>query len=119
MGKSNLEDIQITVMKKTARDLREITKETGLTMGEAVDRLTERMTTTDPEIAKTLLQEELVIILLKLSPEDREDVYKELAKSLLIVLDPDTMDDLTEQAKEDQLELLEELASKFDEGTGC
>ncbi len=43
MGKSNLEDIQITVMKKTARDLREIAKETGLTMGEAVDRLTERM----------------------------------------------------------------------------
>lgn len=119
MGKSNLEDIQITVMKKTARDLRKITKETGLTMGEAVDRLTERMATTDPEIAKTLLLEELAIIPLKLSPEDREDVYKEMAKTLLILLDPDTMDDLTEQAKEDQLELLEELASKFDKGTGC
>lgn len=114
MGKSNLEDIQITVMKKTARDLRKIAKETGLTMGEAVDRLTERMTTTDPEIAKILIQEDLVIIPVKLSREQREDVFKEIAKSLLMTFDPDTMDDLVEQAKEEQQEQLDELSSMSD-----
>lgn len=114
MGKSNLEDIQITVMKKTARDLRKIAKETGLTMGEAVDRLTERMTTTDPEIAKILIQEDLVIIPVKLSREQREDVFKEIAKSLLMTFDPDTMDDLVEQAKEEQQEGLEKLSSMSD-----
>lgn len=114
MGKSNLEDIQITVMKKTARDLRKIAKETGLTMGEAVDRLTERMTTTDPEIAKILIQEDLVIIPAKLNREQREDVFKEIAKSLLMTFDPDTMDDLVEQAKEEQQEGLEKLSSMSD-----
>lgn len=114
MGKSNLEDIQITVMKKTARDLRKIAKETGLTMGEAVDRLTERMTTTDPEIAKILIQEDLVIIPVKLSREQREDVFKEIAKSLLMTFDPDTMVDLVEQAKEEQQEQLDELSSMSD-----
>lgn len=114
MGKSNLENIQITVMKKTARDLRKIAKETGLTMGEAVDRLTERMTTTDPEIAKILIQEDLVIIPVKLSREQREDVFKEIAKSLLMTFDPDTMDDLVEQAKEEQQEGLEKLSSMSD-----
>lgn len=114
MGKSNLEDIQITVMKKTARDLRKIAKETGLTMGEAVDRLTERMTTTDPEIAKILIHEDLVIIPVKLSREQREDVFKEIAKSLLMTFDPDTMDDLVEQAKEEQQEGLEKLSSMSD-----
>ncbi len=114
MGKSNLENIQITVMKKTARDLRKIAKETGLTMGEAVDRLTERMTTTDPEIAKILIQEDLVIIPVKLSREQREDVFKEIAKSLLMTFDPDTMVDLVEQAKVEQQEQLDELSSMSD-----
>lgn len=99
MGKSNhLEDLKITVMKTTAQDLRRISEETGLAIGEAVDRLAERMTTTDPEIAKILIQEDLVIIPVKLSREQREDVFKEIAKSLLMTFDPDTMVDLVEQA---------------------
>lgn len=115
MGKSNhLEDLEITVMKTTAQDLRRISEETGLAIGEAVDRLAERMTTTDPEIAKILIQEDLVIIPVKLSREQREDVFKEIAKSLLMTFDPDTMDDLVEQAKEEQQEGLEKLSSMSD-----
>ena len=115
MGKSNhLEDLEITVMKTTAQDLRRISEETGLAIGEAVDRLAERMTTTDPEIAKILIQEDLVIILAKLNREQREDVFKEIAKSLLMTFDPDTMDDLVEQAKEEQQEGLEKLSSMSD-----
>ena len=115
MGKSNhLEDLKITVMKTTAQDLRRISEETGLAIGEAVDRLAERMATTDPEIAKILIQEDLVIIPAKLNREQREDVFKEIAKSLLMTFDPDTMVDLVEQAKEEQQEQLDELSSMSD-----
>ena len=115
MGKSNhLEDLEITVMKTTAQDLRRISEETGLAIGEAVDRLAERMAATDPEIAKILIQEDLVIIPVKLSREQREDVFKEIAKSLLMTFDPDTMVDLVEQAKVEQQEQLDELSSMSD-----
>ena len=115
MGKSNhLEDLKITVMKTTAQDLRRISEETGLAIGEAVDRLAESMATTDPEIAKILIQEDLVIIPAKLNREQREDVFKEIAKSLLMTFDPDTMVDLVEQAKEEQQEQLDELSSMSD-----
>lgn len=115
MGKSNhLEDLKITVMKTTAQDLRRISEETGLAIGEAVDRLAERMAATDPEIAKILIHEDLVIIPVKLSREQREDVFKEIAKSLLMTFDPDTMVDLVEQAKEEQQEQLDELSSMSD-----
>lgn len=115
MGKSNhLEDLKITVMKTTAQDLRRISEETGLAIGEAVDRLAERMATTDPEIAKILIQEDLVIIPAKLNREQREDVFKEIAKSLLMTFDPDTMVDLVEQAKEEHQEQLDELSSMSD-----
>ncbi|NBK80673.1 hypothetical protein D5272_19595, partial [bacterium D16-76] len=58
--------------------------------------------------------EDLVIIPVKLSREQREDVFKEIAKSLLMTFDPDTMDDLVEQAKEEQQEGLEKLSSMSD-----
>lgn len=110
-----LEKIEMTVMKDTANGLRKIAKDAGITIGEVVDRLVVQMTPTDPIVAETLLTQELMIIMSKLSQEDSQKVNANFAEAILLSCSPESLDELVAEVRRKKLNVLEQLMSLPDE----
>lgn len=79
MERDLTETMQITVMRDTADGLRKIAHELDRTVGEVVDRLTIQMSPTDPDIASTLVFEDIMIITMALSVADRQKLFTDTA----------------------------------------
>lgn len=111
MDKSFLEQITITVAKRTAEDLRKLSADAEISVGEVVDRLTERMATTDPDIAIQIIVEDLIIVTSKLSEEDHGKVMEEFAKKILMLCSPESAEELIRAAGKEREETIVKLAS--------
>ena len=96
---SNFKEIKIRITKNTAEDLQEISEKSGLGIGEVVDRLTTKYSSTDPDDALYLAIDDILVITSKLSQEDSQKVIGNIAGSLLFLLPQDKMEEIIEFAE--------------------
>ncbi len=111
MSESLLEDLQITVIKSTASDLRKMSEEYGMSIGEVVDRLMERFICEDPEAVVSLIAGEILVLTSKLSKENHSRVMREITEMLLMGFEPETMCELVEEAKRQQEDMIKQLSA--------
>ncbi|NBI18679.1 hypothetical protein D1841_14055 [Neglecta sp. X4] len=111
MGETYLEKMDIKVMKKTADNLRKVAGELELSVGEVVDRFTEKMAPDDPQTAVWLIAENVISTTAMLSEEDHAEVVKETIRNLLLLFPSETMDKLVAEAKENQKDAISKLLS--------
>ena len=72
--KSTLKEIKATVMPQTAEGLQMPMEETGLTIGEVIDRLTLQMCPDDLGFAVCFAQEQVFFTISNLPEEEQEEV---------------------------------------------
>ena len=72
--KSTLKEIKATVMPQTAEGLQMLMEETGLTIGEVIDRLTLQMCPDDLGFAVCFAQEQVFFTISNLPEEEQEEV---------------------------------------------
>ena len=111
MGETYLEKMDIKVMKKTADNLRKVAGELELSVGEVVDRFTEKMAPDDPQTAVWLIAENVISTTAMLSEEDHAEVVKETIRNLLLLFPSETMDKLVAEAKANQKDAISKLLS--------
>lgn len=75
-----LKKIEATVMEPTADALENLMEQTGMTMGEAIDRLALHLKPTDPERASTIVLEEILYIFSYL---DKDGFFEALFRVVL------------------------------------
>lgn len=83
---AKLREIKATVMRNTEESLRKISQESGMTIGEVIDRLTLRMCPKDVEIALQLIEEEIIICFSGLDHADCENAFVMLVTDLVASL---------------------------------
>ena len=72
--KSTLKEIKATVMPQTAEGLQMLMEETGLTIGEVIDRLTLQMCPDDLGFAVCFAQDQVFFSISNLPEEEQEEV---------------------------------------------
>ena len=72
--KSTLKEIKATVMPQTAEGLQMLMEETGLTVGEVIDRLTLQMCPDDLGFAVCFAQDQVFFSISSLPEEEQEEV---------------------------------------------
>lgn len=99
--KTGVRKIHANVMKQTEQGLLRLAKESGLSVGEIIDRVTLNMRPSDPELAVQLLEEEIIICLSGLSDEDYKIAVTDLIVDLVSVVahDEQIIDKLIECKK--------------------
>ncbi len=112
---SNFKEIKIRITKNTAEDLQEISEKSGLGIGEVVDRLTTKYSSTDPDDALYLAIDDILVITSKLSQEDSQKVIGNIAGSLLFLLPQDKMEEIVEKAESKRKAIMEALDTIDDE----
>ena len=110
-----LKTLEITVMKSTAEDLEYLSQKSGMSIGEVVDRLTNRTGIEDPAVTSMLILDNFVLLTARLSRDDFVEVAYDLIETLLFAFPPEVMDEIVEEAKkkrEEELRKREELTAK-------
>lgn len=110
-----LKNIKLTVMHTTAADLKYLAETSKLSEGEVVDRLTAKISSTDPEIAEKLTLEDIMILTAKLGREDKANVLYNIASILMAFFPSEIMDQIMEDAKEMRKETQEEFSTMTQE----
>ena len=76
--KSTLKEIKATVMPQTAEGLQMLMEETGLTIGEVIDRLTLQMCPDDLGFAVCFAQEQVFFTISNLPEEEQEEALTKI-----------------------------------------
>lgn len=97
-----LKTLVITVMKSTAEDLEYLSQKSGMSIGEVVDRLTNRTGIENPEVTSRLILDNFVLLTARLSRDDFVEVTYDLIGMLLLAFPPEVMDEIVEDAKKKQ-----------------
>ena len=74
MGK-NTTRIEATVMKMTAEGLEKLSNETGLSIGEVIDRLTMNMRADNKDLAVSIAYQEVIMLLSRLPQEENSAAF--------------------------------------------
>lgn len=102
-----MEELIITVSKATADALHDVEKQTGLSIGEIVDRTIDRMMPTvapdDPDSAWQIALEQYLISIARLSKEDSAKVFGKMCGLFLGSLPPEEFDDVVSRVKNNQI----------------
>ena len=101
-----LKTLEITVMKSTAEDLEYLSQKSGMSIGEVVDRLTNRTGIENPEVTSKLILDNFVLLTSRLSRDDFVVVVYNLIVMLLLAFPSEVMDEIVEEAKKKQEEEL-------------
>lgn len=107
--------LEATIMRQTRESLERAEEQTGLTVGEVIDRLALQMKPTDPQIAAELAAQEVAIILSGVPEDQRIDAMREMLTSMTALLPPNVVDEIHAAAKELQAPF---LAGRFEELRG-
>ena len=86
-----LEKIEATVMPQTAESIRKSQEETGLTIGELIDRMTLHIKPRDAKVAIQLILEDVAIIISELTAEQTLEVLSAITSTLTALLPLDSM----------------------------
>jgi len=97
MGK-NTTQIEATVMKMTAEGLEKLSNETGLSVGEVIDRLTMQMKAKDKDLAVSIAYQEVIMQLSNLPQEETNSAFLELVTVLLAMVPEEYVEDVYERA---------------------
>lgn len=104
-GDSSLVQIEATVMRQTLGSLLRSVEETGLSIGEVIDRLALHMKPTRPELALLLILEEIRTILLNLPGEQKDAMLCEVLIFLAALLSTDAIERIQDAAKKKKKQL--------------
>ena len=116
MSKSNLlEELEITVMKKTAEDLEKIAEKMELSVGEVVDLLAEKMAPKEYELAALIIFESIIATCGRLNHDDFLKAIEETVKTLLGIFTPGDMGRLVAEAIVKRNDSIRETASLSDD----
>lgn len=91
--------LTITVSDQTANELKRITKEYHIPIGEVVDRLALSAAPTDPQYAFLGAIEQIIISVSGLSEEDVAKVYGDLAATFFVILSQEELDQIVSDLK--------------------
>lgn len=106
---TKLERIEATVMPQTAESIRRSQEDTGLTIGELIDRMTLHIKPRDAQVAIQLILEDVAIIISELSAEQTREVLSAVTSTLTALLPLDEMKLSFHDAIEKQQALLHGL----------
>lgn len=110
-----LEKIEATVMPQTAESIRKSQEETGLTIGELIDRMTLHIKPRDAKVAIQLILEDVAIIISELTTEQTLEVLSAITSTLTALLPLDSMKLSFHDAIEKQQALLHSLMDMSEE----
>ena len=110
-----LEKIEATVMPQTAESIRKSQEETGLTIGELIDRMTLHIKPRDAKVAIQLILEDVAIIISELTAEQTLEVLSAITSTLTALLPLDSMKLSFHDAIEKQQVLLRSLMDMSEE----
>ena len=91
--------IKITVSDQTANELKRISKEYCLPMGEIVDRLALQSAPADPQYAFLGAMEQIIISVSGLNEEGVAKVFGDLAATFFLILSPEELDEVVSDLK--------------------
>ena len=94
-----MKTLKITVSDQTANELKRISKEYCLPMGEIVDRLALQSAPTDPQYAFLGAMEQIIISVSGLNEEGIAKVFGDLAATFFLILSPDELDEIVSDLK--------------------
>ncbi len=95
---STLTEIEISVKKNTAERLQEISRKSGLEIGEVIDQLISKNSPTDPDEACSLAFHNILILTSELTPEtSKETIYKLILHFFLFFLFTDVYNFVVER----------------------
>lgn len=94
-----MKKITITVSDQTANELKRISKEYHIPIGEIVDRLALQSAPTDPDYAFLGAVEQIIISVSGLSEEDIAKVYGDLAATFFVILSQEELDQIVSDLK--------------------
>ena len=94
-----MKTLKITVSDQTANELKRISKEYCLPMGEIVDRLALQSAHTDPQYAFLGAMEQIIISVSGLNEEGIAKVFGDLAATFFLILSPDELDEIVSDLK--------------------
>ena len=97
MGK-NTTRIEATVMKMTAEGLEKLSNETGLSIGEVIDRLTMNMRADNKDLAVSIAYQEVIMLLSRLPQEENSAAFIELVTVLLAMVPEEYVEDIYKKA---------------------
>ena len=112
-GDSNLVQIEATVMRQTLGSLLRSVEETGLSIGEVIDRLALHMKPTRPEFALQLILEEIRIILSDLPGEQKDATLCEVLIFLAALLPTDAIERIQDAAKEKKKQMFGDVGKEM------
>ena len=110
-----LEKIEATIMPQTAESIRRSQEETGLTVGELIDRMTLHIKPRDAKVAIQLILEDVAIIISDLTAEQTRETLSAVTSTLTALLPLDTMKLSFHDAIEKQQALLHGLMDMSEE----
>ena len=110
-----LEKIEATIMPQTAESIRRSQEETGLTVGELIDRMTLHIKPRDAKVAIQLILEDVAIIISDLTAEQTRETLSAVTSTLTALLPLDTMKLSFHDAIEKQQTLLHGLMDMSEE----
>ena len=98
-----MEELKITVSKATADVLHDMEKQTGLPIGEFVDRMILTVAPDDPDIAWTIALEQYLICISRLSKEGSAKAFGNMCGLFLGSMPPEELDDIVARVKTNQI----------------
>lgn len=112
---SELVEINATVMKETANSINNLMERTGMTMGEAIDRLALHLKPSDPHMASTIVLEEMLYIFSHL---DEQGIFEAIHRVMVVIgdcLPEDFIRSLPDDIKAYKAEAEQEYAEMSDD----
>ena len=106
--KSTLKEIKATVMPQTAEGLQMLMEETGLTIGEVIDRLTLQMCPDDLGFAVCFAQDQVFFSISNLPEEEQEEALTKIIIFLAGLVPADHLKGLEQAAISKRAERLKE-----------
>lgn len=97
-----LKTLEITVMKSTAEDLEFLAQKSGMSIGEVVDRLTNRTGMEAPKVIYRIILDHIILLSARLTVDDYITMSSDLIGMLLLAFPPEVMDEIVEDAKRKQ-----------------
>ena len=116
-GKTALVEISATVLSQTKDALEKIMKNTGMTMGEAIDRLSLQISPKDKDKAASLALDYVVICLSSLSKDEFTDAFFDLAATMGAFMSSKKLNSIRQRAIEKRVELANSFRQSLDEGS--
>ncbi len=94
-----MKTLKISVSDQTANELKRISKDYHMPIGEVVDRLALQSAPTDPQYALLGAIEQIIISTSGLREEDLPKVYGDLAATFFVILSQEELDQIVSDLK--------------------